>query len=97
MRERILYGVSMFVALIVVIGTVANIFSKDTSQAVTTSVSSSRPHYQITADYQKDKNEVKGHVKVTLGRERSEEQREVYFHLYPNYTYLSFSKPPISI
>lgn len=43
-----------------------------------------RPKYQIDATYEKQKDEVFGHMKVTLPTKRIGNQKEVYFHLYPN-------------
>lgn len=56
-----------------------------------------RPRYQIDATYD-DKNQVvKGNVVVTLAESRTEPQKEVYFHLYPNvfqnWKYNKESKP----
>jgi hypothetical protein len=43
-----------------------------------------RPFYQIEARYEPDKDEVSGHLSVTLPEVRTEARKEVYFHLYPN-------------
>ncbi|MBA4493177.1 M1 family metallopeptidase [Paenactinomyces guangxiensis] len=43
-----------------------------------------RPIYKIEATYDHHKDEVTGHMSVSLPKTRSEPQTEVYFHLYPN-------------
>ncbi|TCS94741.1 M1 family metallopeptidase [Hazenella coriacea] len=44
----------------------------------------SRPQYQIKATYDEKKDQVVGHMVVTLPETRTEPQSHVYFHLYPN-------------
>lgn len=43
-----------------------------------------RPQYYIEATYHDQKDEVSGHMTVTLPPKHLEAQKEVYFHLYPN-------------
>lgn len=43
-----------------------------------------RPHYYIEATYHDQKDEVTGHMTLTLPSRHLEGHKEVYFHLYPN-------------
>lgn len=52
--------------------------------AFATNALSTRPTYQIEATYLDKQEIVKGHMAVTLPETRTEPQKEVYFHLYPN-------------
>lgn len=97
MRRRILYGVSFFSALILVISLIMQLFIEDSARATLATKDTSRPHYQITAKYDKDRNEVCGQITILLPKVRNEPQKEVYFHLYPNafknWIYTKESKP----
>lgn len=98
MRRRILYGIGIFIVLIVLIISLTHLFFKDTAKATTkTHAIPLRPHYQISANYDKERNEVQGRITVKLSVMRLEPQKEVYFHLYPNafknWIYTKESKP----
>ena len=43
-----------------------------------------RPFYQIDTTFHPEKDELTGHMVVTLPEKRKEPQKEVYFRLYPN-------------
>lgn len=96
MKSRILYGISIFTLLLVGISSLSYVFMKDTAKA-TLKRMPTRPHYAITAKYDKKYEEVRGHITVTLSTVRHEPQKEVYFHLYPNafknWIYTKESKP----
>lgn len=43
-----------------------------------------RPFYQMDTTFYPEKDELTGHMVVTLPEKRNEPQNEVYFRLYPN-------------
>lgn len=89
-RRFFSFSVSFVLVLMAMLSTLSNLSSEtqtggnphETRQA--RKVMMDRPFYQIDAAYDNHKNEVTGHVAVTLQETRTEPQTEVYFHLYPN-------------
>ena len=54
------------------------------AEAMKKKKSEARPHYYIEATYHNQRDEVSGHMVVTLPAKYVKQHKEVYFHLYPN-------------
>jgi hypothetical protein len=83
-RQYFSFCISFLFILVIGMGTLTRLCYTE-SIKISNQVMVSRPYYHITANYNPQKDEVKGHLVVTLAEMRSGGPlTEVYFHLYPN-------------
>ncbi|SEN05168.1 M1 family metallopeptidase [Lihuaxuella thermophila] len=90
-RRFFSFSISFVLVAMAMVSTLSNLSAEEKSKSSPGSqqeppaqVMTDRPLYQIDASYDNHKNEVTGHMAVTLQETRTEPQTEVYFHLYPN-------------
>ncbi|SFX66947.1 Peptidase family M1 [Thermoactinomyces sp. DSM 45891] len=91
---------SVSISAILVIFAISSTFLKlnpSTTESKENRAIVDRPHYQIDATYDDQNQVVKGKMRVDLPESRTDPQKEVYFHLYPNvfqnWKYNKESKP----